>query len=294
MSSPLYTLFAIGLVMGVGAAMAQAPAAQPVPAASSAPVPGQRPPNPTRDPHTPGYVLAKELPDGAVPLRTPTGISSSGQRILRARKWIRTVCQGESRRVHDELGRQQDLSGDCARREHLRHADPNDPAKLIVTTSHPAPYTRHVAVYVPKRYVAGTEAPFIVGADGPDRTWPTLLDNLIAEHKLPVMIGFQLATAAEMRRAASGAWSTTPCPGRYAEFVESEVLPLVESEAHVKLTQRSGWARDDGRKLGRIVRADHGVVSPGVVSPRADLFRDICESAVAEQSGDAAWRVGVS
>ena len=47
--------------------------------------------------------------------------------------------------------------------------DPNDPAKLIVTTSHPAPYTRRVAVYVPKQYVPGTAAPFIVGADGPDR-----------------------------------------------------------------------------------------------------------------------------
>ena len=33
--------------------------------------------------------------------------------------------------------------------------DPNDPAKLIVTTSHPAPYTRKVTVYVPKQYVAG-------------------------------------------------------------------------------------------------------------------------------------------
>ena len=47
--------------------------------------------------------------------------------------------------------------------------DPADPAKLIVTTSHPAPYTRQVAVYVPKQYVPGTAAPFIVGADGPDR-----------------------------------------------------------------------------------------------------------------------------
>ena len=33
--------------------------------------------------------------------------------------------------------------------------DPADPAKLVVTTSHPAPYTRKVAVYVPKQYVAG-------------------------------------------------------------------------------------------------------------------------------------------
>src|SRR5207248_6730734 len=43
--------------------------------------------------------------------------------------------------------------------------DPKDPAKLIVTTSHPAPYTRKVAIYVPKGYVPGTAAPLIVSAD---------------------------------------------------------------------------------------------------------------------------------
>jgi hypothetical protein len=36
---------------------------------------------------------------------------------------------------------------------------------------------RRVAVYVPKQYVPGTEAPFIVGADGPDQGLFTALDN---------------------------------------------------------------------------------------------------------------------
>src|SRR6185437_915202 len=44
-----------------GPAMAQA---QP-PAAAARPARGPRPQAPTRDPHTPGYVTAKELPDGA-------------------------------------------------------------------------------------------------------------------------------------------------------------------------------------------------------------------------------------
>jgi iron(III)-enterobactin esterase len=43
----------ISLMTGLDPAMAQAPAAAP------------RPAPPTRDPHTPGYVAAKELPDGA-------------------------------------------------------------------------------------------------------------------------------------------------------------------------------------------------------------------------------------
>ena len=48
-----------------------APAAQPAPQA-----PGGRPPAPTRDPKTPGYVTATdatELPDGAVPPIDTTG-----------------------------------------------------------------------------------------------------------------------------------------------------------------------------------------------------------------------------
>src|SRR6185436_7412632 len=65
--------------------------------------------------------------------------------------------------------------------------DPADPAKLVVTTSHPAPYTRRVAVYIPKQYVPGTAAPFIVGADGPDQRLFTALDNLIAQKRVPVM-----------------------------------------------------------------------------------------------------------
>src|SRR4029077_7531165 len=70
--------------------------------------------------------------------------------------------------------------------------DPTDPAKLIVTTSHAAPYTRRVAVYVPKQYVPGNAAPFIVVADGPDRALFTALDNLIAQHRVPVMIAISI------------------------------------------------------------------------------------------------------
>ena len=55
MSRPVSIVFLIGLMMSLVPAMAQTPA----PAARPA-----RPTPPTRDPHTPGYVTAKELPDG--------------------------------------------------------------------------------------------------------------------------------------------------------------------------------------------------------------------------------------
>src|SRR6266496_4249724 len=60
--------FLICLMAGLGPAMAQTPAQRPpdrqAPAKASS---GARPPDPTRDPKTPGYVKAKELPDGTIP-----------------------------------------------------------------------------------------------------------------------------------------------------------------------------------------------------------------------------------
>src|SRR6266851_9692694 len=62
--------FLICLMTGFDPAMAQPPAQQP-PAqqapAQAAAARGARPPAPTRDPNTPGYVKAKELADGAIP-----------------------------------------------------------------------------------------------------------------------------------------------------------------------------------------------------------------------------------
>ncbi len=115
--------------------------------------------------------------------------------------------------------------------------DPANPAKLIVTTSHPAPYTRRVTVYVPKQYVAGSVAPFIVGADGPDPALFTALDNLIAEHKVPVMIAISISNGSGDAQGSERGLEYDTMSGKYAEFVEHEVLPLVEARAHVKLTK---------------------------------------------------------
>jgi enterochelin esterase-like enzyme len=115
--------------------------------------------------------------------------------------------------------------------------DPTDPAKLMVPTSHPAPYTRRVAVYVPKQYVPGKAAPFMVGADGPDRLLFTALDNLIAEHRLPVMIAISIGNGSGDAQGSERGLEYDTMSGQYAEFVETEVLPLVEAKYHVKLTK---------------------------------------------------------
>jgi len=105
-------------------------------------------------------------------------------------------------------------------------------------TNHPAPYTRKVGVYVPKQYVPGTVAPFIVGADGPnDQALFTALDNMIADKRLPVMIAISIGNGSGDGPGSERGLEYDTMSGKYAEFVEQEVLPLVEKNANVKLTK---------------------------------------------------------
>ena len=115
--------------------------------------------------------------------------------------------------------------------------DPSDPAKLVVTTSHPAPYTRKVAVYVPKEYVRGSAAPFIVSTDGPDRMLFAALEALIEEHKLPPIVAVSIANGGGDAQGSQRGLEYDTMSAAFAEFVEKEVLPRAEAEANVKLTK---------------------------------------------------------
>jgi iron(III)-enterobactin esterase len=143
----------------------------------------QRPAPPTRDPHTPGYVAAKELPDGKVPPANadgnfiigpthPAAPELSAQDGTLQGRVIEFAMNSSDSKIYPGIAREPNTFGT---------PDPSDPAKLVVTTSHPAPYARQVFVYVPKQYVPGSVAPFIVGADGPDRLLFSAIDKLIAE-----------------------------------------------------------------------------------------------------------------
>jgi iron(III)-enterobactin esterase len=194
---------------------------------------------PTRDPHTPGYVQAKELPDGAVPAADADGNFIIGPTHNPAPEM--TVQEGVPQgTVHTFTMNSADSKiypGIARDAGTFGTVDPTDPAKLIVTTSHPAPYTRRVAVYVPKQYVPGTAAPFIVGADGPDQLLFTALDNLIAQKRVPVMIAISIANGSGDAQGSQRGLEYDTMSGRYAEFVETEVLPLVEKQYNVKLTK---------------------------------------------------------
>jgi enterochelin esterase family protein len=229
----------IGLITGGSPAMAQGvgaapPAAPPVQAAAPA-----RPAPPTRDPNTPGYVTARELPDGAVPppnvegnfiigpTHNPAPEMAAQEGVPRGSVYTFTMSSADSK-TYPGIAREAGTFGTV---------DPSDPARLLVTTSHPAPYTRRVAVYVPQQYVPGTVAPFIVGADGPDQLLFTALDNLIAQKRVPVMVAISIGNGSGDAQGSQRGLEYDTMSGRYAEFVETEVLPLVEQQHHVKLTR---------------------------------------------------------
>ena len=198
-----------------------------------------RPTPPTRDPHAPGFVEAKELADGAIPPSNAEGNYIIGPTHKRASEMttkddvphgtiIPFTMNSTDSKIYPGIARDANTFGT---------PDPNDPAKMIVTTSHPAPYTRRVEVYVPQQYVAATAAPFIVGADGPDHALFTALDNLIAEHRVPPMVAISIGNGSGDAQGSQRGLEYDTMSGRYAEFVEEEVLPLVEEKCKVKLTK---------------------------------------------------------
>ncbi|HEX3471345.1 MAG TPA: alpha/beta hydrolase-fold protein [Silvibacterium sp.] len=225
--------FLISLTAGVSGAMIQAPSQTP---STTRPV---RPTPPARDPHTPGYVTAMELPDGTNPPADTDGNFILGPTHKAAPEVSvnSSVPQGAVFEFSMDSADSRIYPGIAREANTFGTPDPADPAKLVVTTSHPSAYARHIAVYVPKQYVPGKAAPFIVGADGPDRGLFTTLDNLIAEHRVPVMIAISIGNGGGDAQGSERGLEYDTMSGRYAEFVEKEVLPEVETRYHVKLTK---------------------------------------------------------
>jgi enterochelin esterase family protein len=99
----------------------------------------------------------------------------------------------------------------------------------------PGNYQRNVWVYVPAGYTEGKELPFMVDHDGSSNAVVqtqliATMDNFIAQKRLPMMAGVFIAPASR-----SVEYDTVS--GKYCEYIENEILPLVEQNAKIKLTK---------------------------------------------------------
>lgn len=100
-----------------------------------------------------------------------------------------------------------------------------------------APGPREVNVYVPAGYMPGTPAPLLFCHDAmgmhdnkPAPYLPAILDNMIAEKRLPAMVAVMVMPSNQR----SLEYDTVS--GKFAEFVEAEVLPRVAKECNVTFT----------------------------------------------------------
>jgi iron(III)-enterobactin esterase len=100
------------------------------------------------------------------------------------------------------------------------------------------PYERQVYVYVPSQYVPGTAAPFIVAQDGRGYTnrLPTVLNNLIHDHRLPVMIAVMIQSGGGDGKGSERGLEYDTVSEKYALFIETEVLPRIARDYNVKFT----------------------------------------------------------
>ncbi|MBA4019783.1 MAG: esterase [Pirellula sp.] len=125
-------------------------------------------------------------------------------------------------------------------REIFGTVDPDNPKTLIVET-HTIDYMRPITVYIPSQYKRGDEAPFMVCHDGPkgkpDTTLPRILDNLIAQKRVPAMIAIMIANGGGDAQGHQRGKEYDTMSGVFADYIETEVLPRVEMQCDVKLSK---------------------------------------------------------
>ncbi len=99
------------------------------------------------------------------------------------------------------------------------------------------PYKRKVWVYVPSQYVAGTPAPVTIAQDNYGRDFlPTILDNMIADKRLPIMVAVMVANGGGDAQGSERGLEYDTVSGLYSDFIETEVLPRAAKETGVTFT----------------------------------------------------------
>ena len=98
-------------------------------------------------------------------------------------------------------------------------------------------YQRNVTVYVPSQYKPGTKAPFFVSQDSMgSNIIPTILDNMIADRRLPAMVAIMINSGGGDAQGSQRGLEYDTMSGKYAEFIETEVLPRVMKDYGVELS----------------------------------------------------------
>ncbi len=208
---------------------------------------------PTRDPKNPKYPSATELPDGQLPGRTATGNFIIGPTHTPAPEISAKTAAPKGNVVSFTMNSADSTvyNPGVVRDEPAQNAavyasptPPDDKSNILLQGDHAGPWTRKVSVYVPKQLPKGRPAPFLVVGDGGglDAMLFATLDNLIAQKRIPPMVAITVGNGGSDAPGSERGREYDTVSGAYSDFIESEVLPRAQAEAHVKLT-----ADPDGR-----------------------------------------------
>ena len=104
--------------------------------------------------------------------------------------------------------------------------------------SAPGRYERHVFVYIPRQYVPGTPAPFMVVQDGRSyvKRMANIMDNMIAAKRLPPMVLVLADSGGSDAQGSERGLEYDTLSDRYSNWVEQELLPAVSQKYGVTFT----------------------------------------------------------
>ena len=155
------------------------------------------------------------------------------------------------------------------------------------------PYMRDVWVYIPAKYVPGSKAPFLVIQDGYYAVWfgndvphnpnptgpnlpgtanvPLIVDNLVAQGKLPPLVVLFVNNGGGDGGGSERGLEYDTVSGKFAEYVQTEVLPRATTEAKTQLQMDLAFT-DDPRGRGTLGGSSGGAASFSMAWFHPDYF----------------------
>ncbi len=145
---------------------------------------------------------------------------------------------------------------------------------------YPGAIAREINVYIPTQYVKGTPAPVIVVQDGNNfydfvNMVSNTLDNLIAANKLPPIVAVFANNGGGDAQFTERGKEYDTLSGVYAEWVDQELLPRVETQSQTSLPAQAVTFTKDPEGRGSLGGSSGGIASFTMAWYHPDLFRRV-------------------
>jgi iron(III)-enterobactin esterase len=168
---------------------------------------------------------------------------------------------------------------------------------LDTTLNSPRAFTRKIDVYIPAKYEAGKEAPYLIMNDGPEQleNVKLALDNLTASsdpaRRLPAFVAIAVANGGGDSKGSERGLEYDTMSDRFARFIDTEVIPAVLAEPSIKAAYPNFALTKDPDGHGAMGCSSGAAAALTMGWFRPDLFRRIITYSgtfVDQQDDDAA------